>query len=39
MVNPPDRDFSELSPRKHPLSPLVRESDSFQFTDGGYVIM
>ena len=33
-----DRDFRELSPRKQPPSPLVRESDSIQFTDGDYVI-
>ena len=37
MVSPPDRDFSELSPRKQP--PRVRESDNIPFTDGDYVIM
>ena len=36
---PPDRDLSELSPRKQLLSPCVRKSDSVQFTDGDYAII
>ena len=39
MVSPPNRDFSELSPRKQPLSSQVTESRSDLFTDGDYVIM
>ena len=39
MVSPPDRDFSELLPRKQPPSPQVIELDSVLFTDGDYVIM
>ena len=38
-VIPPDRDFSELSPRKQPPSPRVRESDRVQFIDGDCVIV
>ena len=33
MISRPERDFSELSPRKQPLSPQVTESRSDLFTD------
>ena len=39
MVSPPDRNFSELSPRKQPPSSQATESNSDQFNDGDYVIM
>ena len=39
MVSPPNRDFSELSPRKQPPSLQVTDSRSDLFTDGDYVIM
>ena len=39
MVSPPNRDFSELFPRKQPPSPRLTESDSIQFTDANYLII
>ena len=36
-VSPADRDFGELSHRKHPPSPRVTESDSILLTDGDHV--